>query len=143
MIYKVDQIKDFNDKRGSLCAVEFSNFPFVPKRMFYVTDVPKAVERGFHSHYKCKQYLICIQGQIEVTLNDGTGNVSFILNPNEAVLVENLIWDSQRFLTGNDILLVLASQRYIKKDYITDFEEFKKEKLKKMATIPIKELLFI
>ena len=35
-----------------------------------------------------------------------------------------MIWDSQIFLTGNDVLLSICSTEYNKKDYIEDFDLF-------------------
>jgi hypothetical protein len=73
-----------------------------------------------------RQYLICLQGKIEVVQHDGKNETSEILNENEAVLIRNLVWDYQKFLTIDVVLLVLCSIPYAIGDYIFDFEEFKR-----------------
>jgi dTDP-4-dehydrorhamnose 3,5-epimerase-like enzyme len=114
----------FKDPDGTLVPIEFNKLPFVPKRMFYVCDIPKDEERGNHAHYETKQVLICVQGEILVKLHDGTSLTKIMLQPNQSVLVDNMVWDSQVFLTGNDVLLSICSTPYDKKDYIEDFDSF-------------------
>jgi len=41
-------------------------------------------------------------------------------------LVNNMIWDYQKFMTGDDVLLVLCSTPFDKTDYIDDKEKFTK-----------------
>lgn len=117
---------DFCDERGSLIPVEFKWLPFVPQRLFVVRDVPEGVIRGEHAHYVNKQYLICLQGKIEVVLNDGEREVPEIILKDQAVYVDRLIWDYQRFLEKGSVLLVLCSTPYDLSDYIFDFEEYKR-----------------
>ena len=49
----------FKDHRGLLVPIEFAQLPFMPKRLFYVSNVPKGEERGNHAHYNTKQILTC------------------------------------------------------------------------------------
>ena len=37
---------------------------------------------------------------------------------------DKMVWDSQVFTTGNDILLSICSTAYDREDYIEDFDEF-------------------
>lgn len=113
---EVRKFKAHIDKRGSLVPVEFKDLDFVPKRLFYVTDVPNGCRRGGHSHYETEQILICIKGIIGVKLNDEY----FLLHENEYIYVDKGIWDAQDFLTKEDILLVLCSTNYDKNDYINN-----------------------
>ena len=116
----------FKDHRGLLVPIEFAQLPFMPKRLFYVSNVPKGEERGNHAHYNTKQILTCAQGEIVVKLHNGTDLNTITLKPNECTFVDRLIWDSQIFVTGNDILMCICSNVYNKLDYIEDFEAFKK-----------------
>ena len=120
----VQSLEKFNDERGFLVPLEFSKIPFNPKRLFLVSDVPKGEVRGDHAHHKTKQFLICLRGEIEVVLYDGKKETSTILHPMEGIYVPHLIWDSQVFKTGDDLLLVLASTKYDINDYISSREEF-------------------
>ena len=119
----------FEDEDGTLVPIEFSSLPFKPQRAFYITNVPKGKERGLHAHYETQQILTCVKGQILVRLHDGVSLTEYILNPNESVFIDKLTWDSQVFLTGEDILLSICSTPYDNKDYIEDFNMFLKAKV--------------
>ena len=118
------KLKEFRDDRGSLVPMEIEEvIDFVPKRLFYVTGVPKGLRRGDHAHYKNKQVLVCVKGQIGVSLANKDFERYFILDENEYVYVPNFVWDAQVFLTGEDVLLVLCSTSYDEHDYIYDKSE--------------------
>ena len=116
------------DLRGSLSALDFGALAFDPKRIFYVKDVPKNTERGNHAHRNTQQYLICLEGEIQVKLFDGLKETYHLLRRHEMIFVDKMIWDSQTYLTGRDILLAVCSTEYDPNDYITDIQEFKKIK---------------
>jgi len=53
--YKLVDFKTLGDKRGSLIAIEEGyNAPFEIKRVYYIFDTKKGVERGFHAHKNLK-----------------------------------------------------------------------------------------
>tara|TARA_R100000808_G_scaffold15544_1_gene35829 strand:+ start:3725 stop:4129 length:405 start_codon:yes stop_codon:yes gene_type:complete len=114
------------DERGSLLPIEFAkDLNFSPKRCFVVTDVPRDMERGGHAHWHTQQLLICVKGKINCTLDYGNYNKkSTMLNPGDSIEVPPLVWDTQDFLTGDDVLLVMCSTEYEKSDYILDYDEF-------------------
>ena len=122
-------LEKFEDTRGCLYPFDFDKIPFQPNRVFFVSEVPKGIKRGDHAHYETEQYLICLKGEVEVFLYDGEKTSSILLKPMQGVYVPKLIWDSQIFKTGEDILLVLASTDYNKEDYIESLSLF--EALKK------------
>lgn len=119
-------VKKIYSHEGALCVSQFSDLPFTPKRLFYVKNVPIGTERGNHAHKNTEQLLVCVQGKIKIITHNGYTRHENVMEPNDAVLVKKMIWDSQIFLTEDSILLVLASTIYDEKDYITDFTEFKK-----------------
>lgn len=121
--------KPFCDDRGTLLPIEFDSLPFLPVRIFTVTNVPINMVRGNHSHFKTIQYLLCLKGRIEVILHNGHNETKTVIEENQGILVPNLIWDSQKFLSDNATLIVLCSTQYDEKDYIFDFNEFKTIKL--------------
>jgi len=118
----------FTDERGSLFPLEFSSLPFTPKRLFYVTNVPKGMKRGGHAHLETRQLAVCIQGEIVVSLSDGLYWNHHVLNEGESVLIDKMVWDEEIFCTGNDILLCLCSTEYNRKDYIENMDTFIKLK---------------
>jgi len=113
------------EQDGSLVPLEFEDVPFIPKRIFYVKNVPIKTERGGHAHFKTKQFLICVKGIIVVKLHDGFDETEHTLQEDEGIYIPSLIWDSQIFMTGSDILLSLCSTNYDEKDYIDNFNKFK------------------
>jgi len=127
---KIKNFKLFSDERGDLIPINFSELPFIPKRIFTVNNVSVNTFRGNHSHFNTKQFLICISGKIEIKLHDGKYEKTIFLNKSESVFVDNLIWDSQKFMTEDSTLLVICSTEYNSEDYIFDFEEFIKLKKK-------------
>ena len=56
-----------NQDTGMLSYMELTDLDFIPRRMYYITHVPKGEVRGKHGHYKDQQYLFCVQGQIKIT----------------------------------------------------------------------------
>jgi hypothetical protein len=109
---------------GILSVLEFESLPFVPRRVFWVTDVPQGEERGNHAHLNTEQVLVCLRGRIVVRTDRGKGVEEKILKVGEHVYVGRMTWDSQVFMTGNDILLAVCSTAYNKSDYIDDKETF-------------------
>jgi dTDP-4-dehydrorhamnose 3,5-epimerase-like enzyme len=101
--------------------------PFLIKRMYYILKADKKLSRGYHAHLDTQQILFCIQGEIEILLNDGRRVEKIVLNkPEEGILIDKLVWHEMHNFQENTILLVLASKEYDPKDYIRDYEEFKK-----------------
>lgn len=113
---------------GNLIPIESgSDIPFNIKRVFYVYGVKNQNDRGKHSHYKTKQLLICLGGKIEVTCDDGKNKKKYVLSkPNEAVYIPEMIWDEQRYMSEDSVLLVLSNTHYDPNDYIEDYNKFKK-----------------
>lgn len=124
----INKHKTFESEVGCLLPIEFFDLEIEPRRIFIVKDVPVGVCRGDHAHYENIQILYCIKGKIEVVLFDGVEEEIGLLNENEYVLVDKLIWDSQKFVEENSVLLVISSTSYDKDDYIFDKEEFIKIK---------------
>lgn len=107
------------DSRGTLCALEFDRLPFVPKRAFAVSGVPAGCTRGGHAHRTCRQFLICVQGRIEVLMRCQGTEGSVILEAGRAgLLVEPGVWCQQKYLTKDSVLLVFASEPYHPLSYV-------------------------
>ena len=116
------------DKSGNLTAVEeCKNIPFEIKRVFYSYDIPGGESRGAHAHKECHQFLIAGSGSFEVALDDGTNKRTVLLNrPFYGLHIPPGVWAAEQGFSSGSICLVLASHKYEKEDYITDYEEFKK-----------------
>ncbi len=126
--YKLVDFKTLGDNRGSLIAIEEGyNAPFDIKRVYYIFDTKKGVERGFHAHKNLKEIGIAVKGSCTFILDDGKNKEEIILNnPNKGLYIENLIWREMKDFSSDCVLVVLASEHYDENDYIRDYDKFLK-----------------
>ena len=122
-IIKLDR---FNDERGSLNVIEFSEYIKLPiKRLFFTYNVRDKAIRGQHAHKSLYEILISIQGSVEIELSNENKRKTFILDSNEiALLVPPLIWSVQKKHTDDNILVALCSTNYDKDDYIKNHFDY-------------------
>ena len=126
------RILNFNkigNRDGSLIPLEgCGNIPFNIKRVYYIFDTKKNVERGFHAHKDLKQLCIAVKGSCTFIIDDGLKKEEIILdNPSQGLYIESLIWREMKDFSSDCVLVVLASEYYNESDYIRDYEIFKKE----------------
>jgi dTDP-4-dehydrorhamnose 3,5-epimerase-like enzyme len=121
------QWKPLAGPNGSLVPVEAGKeISYGLKRLFYVYGVKPGEVRGRHAHRECQQTLVCLKGKCEVTCDDGREKRQFLLDsPTMALYIPPTVWAEQKYLTGEEILLVLTDQFYNESDYIRDYAEFK------------------
>ena len=112
-----------DDERGILSYMELTDLKFIPRRMYYISKVPKGATRGGHGHYEDQQYIFCIQGQIKVYMYSKHGESSVVLNPGDSVYVDRMVWGEQQYMTGDDIMLVLNSTKHDDNDKFSDKRE--------------------
>jgi dTDP-4-dehydrorhamnose 3,5-epimerase-like enzyme len=124
--YKLINFKTLGDERGSLIAIEEGyNTPFEIKRVYYIFDTKKGVERGFHAHINLKQICIAVKGSCTFVLDNGKKREEIILdNPNEGLFIEGLIWREMKNFSKDCVLVVIASEHYDEEDYIRDYQKF-------------------
>lgn len=117
-----------DDMRGRLMVTEFSkNIPFIPKRSFFVHAVPSNKIRGEHAHKKCQQFLIAINGELRVVIDDGINRQEITLDdPGIGLFIQANTWGIQYKFSSNAILCVYASHEYVADDYIREYSEFLK-----------------
>ena len=99
--------------------------PFRIERVFTLT-APAGARRGRHAHRLCSQFMICINGAVDVVCDDGNKQEEFKLDRRDrALLVPPGIWNTVVFLHAPSVVAVLCDQRYEEHDYISDYAEFK------------------
>ncbi len=116
----------FTEGQGSIvfCEEEMG-FPFTPKRVFYLYDIPAGESRGAHAHKECHQLLVAVAGSFEVVTQDGTSKMThFLSQPNQGLHIPPGIWAAEVNFSGGAICLVLASEEYSEPDYIRSFQDF-------------------
>jgi dTDP-4-dehydrorhamnose 3,5-epimerase-like enzyme len=112
-----------DDDRGSLGVIEIANYaPFVPVRMFWISDVAPGMTRGGHAHKACSQFFVCISGRIRVDAFDGTLSQNYLMGRGEFLNLAPGIFATETFLEERSALLVLCDRPYERDDYIYDRE---------------------
>jgi len=126
MVEKMELVKLGNTDIGFLSFFESEkDIPFAIKRIYYIYDVPKGIIRGFHAHKELRQFLFCVNGKIQITIDNGIRKEDIILNePSKGLIIEKGFWRTMEFLEENSVLMVAASDYYEENDYIRDYDEF-------------------
>ncbi|MFN8095539.1 MAG: WxcM-like domain-containing protein [Vicinamibacteria bacterium] len=114
------------DARGSLAAAEIGRpLAFVPRRVFFVYDVPSREVRGEHAHREQEQLLVCVRGSCSVVVDDGRQREERRLDsPARGLHLRPLVWAIQYRFSADAVLAVAASGEYDAAEYIRDYEEF-------------------
>jgi UDP-2-acetamido-3-amino-2,3-dideoxy-glucuronate N-acetyltransferase len=122
-VYRLTEVRD---DRGSLVAGEVpAQVPFTPVRFFLVSGVPAGSSRGGHAHRRCHQYLVAAAGTVEVEWEDGSSRETVTLgSPGRGLHLPPLTWASERYVSPDAVLMVLASEAYDRSEYVEDHDEF-------------------
>ena len=113
---KFIKIPTFEDERGLLTVME-DILPFNIERIYWIYSADKQI-RGGHRHKITKQALVAVAGTVDLKINDGKKETLYILDdPSKCIIVEPEDWHTM-FFKNNAVLLVFASHKYDKKDYI-------------------------
>ena len=119
------------DSRGVLQVLEFNEkIPFVPKRIFTLSEVPKGVVRGGHAHLKCEQFLVLQSGSVTLDIFDGIAwNKTKLEELDASFYVPSLNWLELSDFSTNAVVLILASHHFDEADYIRNMDDFLSIKL--------------
>ena len=117
-----------SDKWGKLVALEGNDtIPFNIKRVYYIYGVEEGVRRGFHSHKKLHQVLICVHGSVKILLKTPKKEEIVTLDKaNEGLYIGPNIWREMYDFSPDAVLLVLASAHYNENDYIRNYDDYVK-----------------
>lgn len=125
---KIINFKINTDKYGKLTPIEQKiDIGFNIKRVYYIYEVEEGVRRGFHSHKKLEQVLICVHGKVKILVK--TPNEEEIItldNPSEGLYIGPNIWREMYDFEEGAVLLVLASDYYKVSDYIREYDKYEK-----------------
>ncbi len=125
---KLIELPKIRDLRGNLSVIEEGvHIPFDIKRVFYLYDVPTGENRGAHAHKELHQFLICLSGSFDVSLDDGHSKKIIHLNrPWKGLHITPMIWAAEMNFDPGTVCLVIASDFYEESDYIRDYSVFQK-----------------
>lgn len=124
---RVVNISHHTDAFGSMAMVENDGtHPFDVCRVFYLYDVPADSERGGHSHFEGREYIVAVSGCFDVILDDGRARRTFTLNrPYKALFIPAGIWREINNFSSGSVCLVLTSTKFAESDYCRDYAKFK------------------
>lgn len=116
------------DHRGNLTFVEGQHHvPFDIKRVYYLYDVPSGSERAGHAHFQLRQLIIAASGSFSIHLDDGHQQETVFLNRSHmGLLMGPMVWRVIDNFSSGAVCLVLASMLYDEKDYIRNYDDFRK-----------------
>lgn len=124
---KIITLPRITDPRGNLTVAEGASLPFAISRVYWVYDVPGGEHRGGHAHKHCREFIVAVSGAFTVTLNNGKGKKSFLLNhPYQGLLVDTCVWRTLDDFSSGAVCLVLAEDTFCEDDYIRDYDVFLK-----------------
>ena len=122
----MDKLKTHSDKRGCLTIVEQGHeIPFDIQRVYWIHSVPQGEERGYHSNTEMYEYVVAVNGCVDITLEDINGRRDYHLDAKDkGLLIPPDTWDEIKNFSPDAVLLVLASHGYNPDTYINSYEEF-------------------
>ena len=89
------------------------------------TSGSTGTDRGAHAHKTLHEFVVCLSGSFDVTLDNGFDKKTVHLNrPWMGLHIPPLIWAAEVNFDPGSLLLVLASDCYDKEDYIRDYNDF-------------------
>jgi len=131
--FPVSRVKLFKlplveDMRGNLSVAEIGDgLPFLPKRCFWVFDVPDQRVRGAHAHREQSQFIVCVKGSVSILVDDGCSRAEVQLDrPNRGILIPPMVWSVQYKYSADAVEVVFASDKYEPNEYIRDYDEYLK-----------------
>ena len=131
------KFNSLGDDRGKLVSLEQNvNIPFDIKRVYYIFDTALNVSRGYHAHKDLQQIAICLKGSCRFILSDGDRTEDVILdNPSVGLYIDGMKWREMHDFSNDCVLVVLASEHYDESDYIRNYDDFVKERLRNDSSV--------
>ena len=122
------QLPKITDPRGNLSFFESNkHIPFEIQRTYWIYDVPGGEIRGSHAFKESQEFIVALSGSFDVVLHDGKEETRYSLNRSYfGLYVPNMIWRQIENFSTNSLAMIVSSVFYDDKDYIRDFEAFKK-----------------
>ena len=120
-----DKIEYFKDYRGTLGVLDFNELPFIPRRIYWITDASENITRGAHAHKLLNQVFLVLTGSVAIDIFKGSEKQSFnLIAEGPILMLEPGYWRNIKLLTPDSLLLVLCDREYEENDYIRDWEDY-------------------
>ena len=115
------------DQRGQLFVLNRQDMPFIPQRVFWISQVPEGESRGGHAHRTCAEAIFAVKGSVQIVVDDGNGQQRpFLLNtPDQGLYIGPNVWCELTHFSADCVCVVLASEDYDTEGYIYDYDHFR------------------
>jgi hypothetical protein len=118
-------LKLYANDNGDLVVVESGREVAFPIARVFAVRAGEGAVRGEHVHKRCSQFLIAVNGAVDVLCDDGAAKRTFRLDRVDAgLLLPPGIWATQTFRAPQSVVLVLCDQPYDESDYIRAYQAF-------------------
>ena len=119
-------LEEHESSSGTLFVAQIEqHVPFKVERSFIVKSSQAITKRGNHAHRTSNQFMICIEGEIEIKANDGKVEDKYIMKgAQQGLFIPAGIWSEQIYKTESAVLLVLCDSLYDESEYIRNHDEF-------------------
>jgi dTDP-4-dehydrorhamnose 3,5-epimerase-like enzyme len=128
-LFDLDRIDDPSGKLYVAELAERGGGSF--KRIYFIIDVPHGRSRGGHAHKQQSEYLIVVQGSVEVHVEGhGSRDVVALDRPGRALYLPRGYWRDLVSFSDDAVIAVLASDSFDESDYIRDrgaFDRWERE----------------
>ena len=118
------------DERGHLVVIETGKeVPIEIKRVFYIYGSDAFVVRGQHANRKSEFVLINVAGTSKIKTKDvlGREKIYSLDRPHTGIYLPCMIWKEMYDFSPDSVLLILSSEHYDPKEYITNYEDYVRE----------------
>jgi hypothetical protein len=120
------ELREVVDCRGHLSVVESHDLGFEIQRVYFISGVPLAEQRGGHAHRRVAELVVAAAGAFDVVCDDGEERrVVHLEAPSQGLLLPPLVWRELDGFAPGSICLVLASECYDEREYIRSYSQFR------------------
>jgi hypothetical protein len=110
---------------GSLGVIEFLSLDFDPARIYWISNVPRGLERGHHAHKGLSQMLCILTGSADVEISEGNEKTVFHLDQqSNSLKLKPGLWRVLRNFSDDACVLVICDQPYDESDYIRNYNDY-------------------
>lgn len=125
---EIIRIPRYEDPRGNLSFIEYSEtgvLPFVPRRVYWIYDVPGGRERDGHAFRRAEELIVALSGSFDVVLTapDGLEITHHLSRSYYGLYVPAGTWRALRNFSTNSVAMVISSTLYDPADYIEELTE--------------------
>ncbi|MDB5070336.1 MAG: WxcM protein [Candidatus Eremiobacteraeota bacterium] len=126
--FAVFDLERIADERGILYVAELARRGSGSfDRIFFLAGVPPGERRGGHAHKEQAEYVICVQGSVDVRVQSrGTVTVIPLARPGRALFLPAGYWRDLVNFSDDALLAVVCEHAFNEDDYIRDRAAFER-----------------